>query len=90
MPTDALDPNVVLEIDGYLKPNIPAIIQRHNLFRQWKDNIERHENGFDNFTMGYLKFGFHVGPGNEVVYREWAPNAKEAFLIGDFSKFSLS
>lgn len=23
---------------------------------------------------------------NNITYREWAPNAKEAFLIGDFSK----
>jgi 1,4-alpha-glucan branching enzyme len=27
-----------------------------------------------------------VGATNEVTYREWAPNAKEAYLIGEFSQ----
>ena len=80
-----LDPQVIIDIDGYLKPNVPAIIERHNTFRGWKDTIDKHEGGYDNFTKGYLKFGFNLGPKNEVVYREWAPNAREAFLIGDFS-----
>lgn len=31
-------------------------------------------------------YGFHVDGNNNVVYREWAPNAQEAFLIGDFSE----
>ncbi|TFK22327.1 1,4-alpha-glucan branching enzyme [Coprinopsis marcescibilis] len=85
MPTKPLDPKVVLEIDGYLKPHIPAIIQRHNAFRRWKDVIEQHEGGYDKFTKGYERYGFNVGPNNEVVYREWAPNAVEAYLIGDFN-----
>lgn len=85
MPTPPLDPQVIIDIDGYLRPNVPAIIERYNTFKGWKDTIEEHEGGYDNFTKGYLKFGFNVGPKNEVVYREWAPNAKEAFLIGDFS-----
>jgi 1,4-alpha-glucan branching enzyme len=85
MPTPPLDPQVVIDIDGYLRPNAPAIVERHNTFRGWKNTIDEHEGGYDNFTQGYLKFGFNVGPKNEAVYREWAPNAKEAFLIGDFS-----
>jgi 1,4-alpha-glucan branching enzyme len=85
MSTPPLDPQVIIDIDGYLRPNVPAIIERHNKFKGWKDSIDEHEGGYDNFTKGYLKFGFNIGPKNEVVYREWAPNATEAFLIGDFS-----
>ncbi|KAK7060409.1 alpha-1,4-glucan branching enzyme [Paramarasmius palmivorus] len=85
MSTPALDPQVVLNIDGYLRPEIPGIIQRHNLFRKWKDIIKDHEGGYDQFSKGYLKFGFNVGEDGEVVYREWAPNAKEAYLIGEFN-----
>jgi len=86
MSTKPLNPQTVLEIDGYLKPNLPAIIQRHNKFREWKEAFQKHEGGYDRFTKGYLKYGLNVGPKNEVIYREWAPNAREAFLIGDFSE----
>lgn len=86
MPTPRINPETVLAIDGYLKPDIPAIVQRHDTFRKWKDTIEQHEGGYDQFTKGYLKFGLNVGPNGEITYREWAPNAKEAYLIGDFSK----
>ena len=85
MPTPALDPAVVLEVDKHLRPHIPAIIQRHNAYRRWKDTIQNTEGGYEKFTKGYEKMGFNVGPNNEVVYREWAPNAVEAALIGDFS-----
>ena len=90
MTTKPLDPQTIIDIDGYLEPNVPAIIQRHNAFRKWKETIEIHEGGYEEFTKGYSKFGIKVGPKNEVVYREWAPNAKEAYLIGDFSPWFAS
>jgi 1,4-alpha-glucan branching enzyme len=31
------------------------------------------------------KMGFNVDKNSNITYREWAPNATEAFLIGDFS-----
>ncbi|KAF8897837.1 glycoside hydrolase family 13 protein [Infundibulicybe gibba] len=77
--------NICPRIDGYLEPNIPAIVHRHNIFRRWKETIEQHEGGYESFTQGYLKFGFNVGNDGAVTYREWAPNATEACLIGDFN-----
>lgn len=35
-------------------------------------------------------FGFNVDEKNNIIYREWAPNAEQAYLIGDFSKPLLS
>ncbi|KAF8204716.1 glycoside hydrolase family 13 protein [Pholiota molesta] len=90
MPTKPLDPQTILDIDGYLKPNIPAILHRYNAFREWKETIQKHEGGYDKFTKGYLKFGFNIGSKNEVTYREWAPNAKEAYLIGEFNEWNRS
>jgi 1,4-alpha-glucan branching enzyme len=89
MPTPMLDPETVLKIDGYLKPNVPAILHRHESFRRWKAVIDEHEGGYEYFTKGYLQFGFNVGNDGEVVYREWAPNAKEAYLIGEFSEIAF-
>ncbi|KAK0499782.1 glycoside hydrolase family 13 protein [Armillaria luteobubalina] len=88
MPEERLSPENVLAIDGYLKPNVDQIVKRHDLFRKFKDDIEQHEGGYDSFTKGYLKFGLNVGSNGEVVYREWAPNAREAFLIGDFNDWN--
>jgi 1,4-alpha-glucan branching enzyme len=39
-----------------------------------------------NRNQGYEYYGFHVLNNNDVVYREWAPSALRAYLIGDFSK----
>jgi 1,4-alpha-glucan branching enzyme len=79
------DPKSVLEIDPWLVDNVGAIGHRYQLFKKWKDTIKQTDGGYDQFTKGYLKFGLNVRPDGSVVYREWAPNAKEAVLIGDFS-----
>ena len=88
MSTPPLEAKTVIEVDGYLEPQVSAIIARYDIFRKWKDTINQTENGLDAFTKGYLKFGLNVDADGSVTYREWAPNAKEAYLIGDFSKHS--
>ena len=40
----------------------------------------------EKFSRGYEKFGIHALPNGDIVYREWAPHAIRAYLIGDFSK----
>lgn len=87
MPTQQLEAQTILDVDGWIKDHVPAIIARHNAFRKVKDAIDQHEGGYDKFTRGYERFGFNVNAKNEVVYREWAPNAKEAYLIGEFNNW---
>jgi len=36
-------------------------------------------------VQGAEIFGLNVDKDNNVIYREWAPNATQAFLMGDFS-----
>jgi len=56
-------------------------------FDPWlKDCVLEHEGGYDKFSKGYEKFGLNVNEKGEITYREWAPNAVEAVLIGDFSE----
>ncbi|TFK83116.1 glycoside hydrolase family 13 protein [Polyporus arcularius HHB13444] len=88
MPTPPLDEQAVLSVDPWLEKNVPHIIHRHNLFRQWKDIIDQIEGGYDTFTKGYLKFGLNVAEDGTVTYREWAPNAREAVLTGDFNNWN--
>jgi Carbohydrate-binding module 48 (Isoamylase N-terminal domain) len=83
------DPKPVLKLDGYLRPNIPAIATRYRQMKDWQAKIDATEGGVEKFSRGYERFGLNVGKNNEVVYREWAPNAVKASLIGDFS-MSLS
>jgi len=79
------DEKTILSIDSWLEPFLPAIAHRHQSFIKWKNTIQDHEGGYDSFTKGFLKFGLNVQEDQSVVYREWAPNAREAVLIGDFS-----
>jgi 1,4-alpha-glucan branching enzyme len=39
-------------------------------------------------VQGYERFGFHVQQNGDVVYREWAPNALRAYLVGDFNDWN--
>ena len=50
------------------------------LFRSHRGHITHGLQGFE-------KFGFNVQPNGDVVYREWAPNALRAYLIGDFNNW---
>ncbi len=39
----------------------------------------------DAARKGADNFGLRVKDDNSIVYREWAPNAYQASLVGDFS-----
>lgn len=41
-------------------------------------------------SQGTDIFGIQAKPDGTIVYREWAPNAIQASLIGDFSEFRSS
>lgn len=38
-----------------------------------------------NICQGKEKFGINIDKDNNITYREWAPNATQAFFIGEFS-----
>ncbi|KAN0126701.1 glycoside hydrolase [Russula decolorans] len=84
----SLDEKTILELDSWLEPFLPAIAHRHQAFTKWKNIIQEHEGGYDAFTKGHLNFGLNVKEDASIVYREWAPNATEAVLIGDFNEWN--
>lgn len=51
---------------------------------EWINKINDCEGGIDKFTRGYEQLGFNT-TSEGIRYREWAPAAIEANLIGDFS-----
>lgn len=60
---------------------------RYDYFRQILERVIKSEGDLDCFSRGYEHFGFNVDPmDSSITYREWAPSAQAACLIGDFSK----
>ncbi|KAF7098994.1 hypothetical protein CFC21_100687 [Triticum aestivum] len=62
---------------------------RMKKYLEQKHSIEKYEGGLEEFSKGYLKFGINT-ENDATVYREWAPAAKDAQLIGDFNNWNGS
>lgn len=77
----------VVKIDPWLEPFSHTLRHRYSAFQKWVDTICKYEGGLAKFSQGYEKMGFNISPNGDITYREWAPNATAAYLIGDFSTF---
>ncbi|KAI0137177.1 family 13 glycoside hydrolase [Xylariales sp. AK1849] len=75
----------VIQLDPWLSPFRDALKRRYTKAQGWIKTINDTEGGIAKFSQGTEKFGLNVDKGNNIVYREWAPNATEAYLIGDFN-----
>lgn len=75
----------IVQDDPYLEPYETAIRGRHDYYlwklSQYTDNSKQ---TLSDFANGYNYFGLHKLPSG-WIFREWAPNATEIFLIGDFN-----
>ncbi|KAG4391845.1 hypothetical protein GLYMA_04G017700v4 [Glycine max] len=74
----------IFHIDPSLKPYKDHFKYRLKRYVDQKKLIEEYEGGLEEFSQGYLKFGFNREEGG-IVYCEWAPAAQEAQIIGDFN-----
>ncbi|QPC71682.1 hypothetical protein HYE68_002434 [Fusarium pseudograminearum] len=75
----------VVKLDPWLEPFSGALRRRYSKTQDWIKTINDAEGGLEKFSRGAEKFGFNVDANNNIVYREWAPNATAAYLIGDFN-----
>jgi 1,4-alpha-glucan branching enzyme len=80
--------DILITQDSYLSPFRHSIEQRISRFHKSLEMIEK-AGGIDQFTLGYKRMGFNE-TANNMTYREWAPNAKRAYLIGDFNSWNRS
>lgn len=85
--SSAQDGTGVVQVDSWLEPYSHALRSRYRAFQKWVDTLNQNEGGLANFSRGYEKMGFIVSSNGDITYREWAPNATSANLIGDFSKY---
>ncbi|KAG0374682.1 alpha-1,4-glucan branching enzyme [Mortierella sp. AD032] len=82
------DGTSVIGLDPWLEPYSGGLKHRYAAYKGWREKIEN-EGGYEKFSRGYERFGFTVSE-TGITYREWAPNAREAFLFGDFNGWDNS
>jgi len=77
----------IFDLDPKLREVQGQIWDRVNGYKHWKSELEKNEGGIENFALGYKIFGFNPSPKGDgsYIYREWLPNAKQVFLIGEFN-----
>jgi 1,4-alpha-glucan branching enzyme len=78
-----IDPQLFID-DPYLKPYEPQIQARLDYLNKNLLDISVNHSSLDAFTSSYKTMGFQV-TATDIKYTEWAPNAVQAFLIGDFN-----
>lgn len=77
----------IYEIDPCLEGHRGHLDYRYSQYKNMRGLIDQYEGGLDAFSRGYEKFGF-VRSADGITYREWAPGAKSAALIGDFNNWN--
>ena len=74
----------IIENDPWLTPYTGAIEGRHDHALWRESQLTGGKMSLKDFASGYLYYGLQR-TADGWTFREWAPNATEIFLIGDFS-----
>ncbi|MDR2815632.1 MAG: alpha amylase C-terminal domain-containing protein [Proteiniphilum sp.] len=75
----------IIKNDPWLNPYAEAIEGRRNFYLKRLSYLTQEGRiTLSDFSSGYLYFGLHR-TGDGWVFREWAPNATEIFLVGTFN-----
>lgn len=77
----------ILKIDPFLRPFSSDIELRMNRYKEVRYMLVEDNKSLTSFANGHLYYGFHPTE-DGWVYREWAPNAQEISLIGDFNDWN--
>jgi 1,4-alpha-glucan branching enzyme len=78
----------IVKSDSYLAPYTQVIQERMHR-QQYKKNELAPDAKLSSFATGHLYFGLHR-ISDDWIFREWAPNATEIYLIGDFNNWKES
>jgi 1,4-alpha-glucan branching enzyme len=79
-------PNIVKN-DPWLQPFVSIISERHAKVEQRLKKLCKGKDLSD-FAVGHLYYGLHRTK-HGWMFREWAPNAKMIYLVGDFSGWRI-
>ncbi|KAF3558185.1 hypothetical protein F2Q69_00011127 [Brassica cretica] len=81
------DGKKIYDIDPMLKSYDGHLDYRYGQYIKLREEIDKNEGGLEAFSRGYEIFGF-TRSATGITYREWAPGAKAASLIGDFNNWN--
>ncbi|KAL6841200.1 hypothetical protein ACP4OV_028973 [Aristida adscensionis] len=77
----------IYQIDPMLEGYRSHLDYRYSEYKRMRAAIDQHEGGLDAFSRGYEKMGF-TRSAEGITYREWAPGAHSAALVGDFNNWN--
>ena len=75
----------IIKNDPWLEPYAPAIIGRHEDAVRKEAELTSGSGKLSEFANAHNYFGLHRNADGSWTFREYAPNASEITLIGDFS-----
>ncbi|RKP09697.1 glycogen branching enzyme [Thamnocephalis sphaerospora] len=79
----------VCALDPWLRPYGDALRKRYATCQAWITRLNECEGGLEQFSRAYEHFGLHRQPDNSIIYREYAPGAIRASLIGEFNNWDV-
>lgn len=83
MYTRNMSNKTLVDLDQWLAPHKSTIQAREKYISSKLKNVLSSKTPAE-FAMGFLHFGLHKTDAG-WTFREWAPNATQIFLVGDFS-----
>ncbi len=79
----------IMEYNPQLRPYAGDIELRMKLYRDTKKRLLPDGGSLNDFANGHHYYGIHHTAGG-WIYREWAPNADQLYLTGDFNHWDLT
>ncbi len=74
----------LIDNDPYLNPYAEIIKRRLSKIGQTQRRLTQDKMNLADFAAGHEFFGLHFVD-NQWIFREWAPNASQIFLVGDMT-----
>jgi 1,4-alpha-glucan branching enzyme len=74
----------IMGLDESLNAHRGHLGYRWDMYKKWRWEIDENEGGLEKFSRGYETYGF-TETEEGIWYREWAPAARAASLIGEFN-----
>ncbi len=79
----------IIKLDEWLIPSEESLQRRYNEYIERLSSIESSSGSLLNYANAHLFYGFNYDPIQKGWwFREWLPNAIEAFVYGDFNNWN--